>query len=108
MGLKSFYKKENSTESQISSLLSRSVSMSGYAYNFFGGFSVHAFIFIHCITVISLLHLVVIYVQLKVVAIKWKDFVKGLVLNTSCIWKTTSIFYIPYITINMYIEGQVL
>jgi hypothetical protein len=80
-----------------------------YAY-FFGGFFPFMLLYLSVILpVISLLHLVVIYVQLKVSQqLNGRIFTKGSLASYRLHLENASFLYIPYITVNMYIEGQVI
>lgn len=80
-----------------------------YAY-FFGGFFPFMLLYL-CIAlpVISLLHLVIIFVTFKVSQqLNERVFVKGEHASYRLHLENASIFYIPYITVNMFIEGQVI
>lgn len=80
-----------------------------YAY-FFGGFFPFMLLYLSVILpVISLLHLVVIYVQLKVSQqLNGRIFTKGSCAKYRLHLENPSFLYIPYITVNMFIEGQVI
>lgn len=80
-----------------------------YAY-FFGGFFPFMLLYLSItLPVMSLIHLVIIFVLFKVSQqLNERVFVKGEHASYRLHLENASIFYIPYITINMFIEGQVI
>ncbi len=80
-----------------------------YAF-FFGGFFPFTLLYlVIALPIMSLIHLVIVYVQFKVSQqLNDRIFVKGEHASYTLHLENASIFYIPYITINMFIEGQVL
>ncbi len=112
MGLKSIFISEKEKFNRESNIIRYCLAVLAclvYAY-FFGGFFPFMLLYLSiALPVISLLHLVVIYVQLKVSQqLNGRIFVKGSCAQYKLHLENASIFYIPYITVNMYIEGQVL
>jgi len=80
-----------------------------YAY-FFGGFFPFMLLYLSiALPIISLLHLIVIYTQFRVSQqINGRIFIKGTAARYTLLMENPTIFYMPYITVNMLIEGQVL
>ncbi len=80
-----------------------------YAY-FYGGFFPYMLLYlVISLPIMSILHLIVIYIFLKISErLNERVFVKGECTSYYLLIQNSSIFYIPYITINMYIEGQII
>lgn len=80
-----------------------------YAY-FFGGFFPFTLLYlVIALPVMSLIHLVIVYILFKVSQqLNDRVFVKGEHASYRLHLENASFFYIPYITINMFIEGQVI
>ncbi len=80
-----------------------------YAY-FYGGFFPYMLLYlVISLPIMSILHLIIIYMFLKISErLNGRIFVKGECASYYLLIQNSSIFYTPYITINMYIEGQVI
>lgn len=80
-----------------------------YAY-FYGGFFPYMLLYLAIsLPIMSALHLVIIYIFLKISErLNERIFVKGECASYYLLIQNSSVFYIPYITINMYIEGQII
>ena len=80
-----------------------------YAY-FYGGFFPYMLLYLAIsLPIMSTLHLIIMYLFLKISErLNERVFVKGECASYYLLIQNSSIFYIPYFTINMYIEGQVI
>lgn len=80
-----------------------------YAY-FFGGFFPFMLLYLSiALPVISLLHLIVIFKMFRVSQqINGRIFTKGTNASYTLLMENPTFLYMPYITVNMLIEGQVL
>lgn len=80
-----------------------------YAY-FYGGFFPYTLLYlVVSFPLLSLLHLVVVYMSLRISErMNERVFVKGECASYNLVIQNSSFLYVPYITVNMFMEGEVI